>query len=73
MSTIAKPAPELVGLIAFVRVAELGSFVRAADSLDLSKAAVSKQMSLLEKRLGAQLLHRTVISSTYSRITTPGV
>ncbi|MDC8015969.1 LysR family transcriptional regulator [Tahibacter soli] len=66
MSTIAKPAPDLAGLIAFVRVAELGS-------LDLSKAAVSKQMSLLEKRLGAQLLHRTVISSTYSRITTPGV
>lgn len=59
MSTIAKPAPDLVGLIAFVRVAELGSFVRAADSLHLSKAAVSKQVSLLEKRLGAQLLHRT--------------
>lgn len=59
MSTIAKSAPDLIGLIAFVSVAELGSFVRAAESLDLSKAAVSKQVSLLEKRLGARLLHRT--------------
>jgi DNA-binding transcriptional LysR family regulator len=59
MSTIAKPAPDLVGMIAFVRVAEFGSFVRAAASLELSKAAVSKQVALLEARLGARLLHRT--------------
>lgn len=50
---------DLAGLFAFVRVAELGSFVRAAESLGLSKAAVSKQVSALERRLGAQLLHRT--------------
>ncbi|WP_363799655.1 LysR family transcriptional regulator [Lysobacter firmicutimachus] len=62
MSTIAPsklPVPDLAGLLAFVRVAELGSFVRAADALGLSKAAVSKQVSALERRLGAQLLHRT--------------
>ncbi|MFC3551977.1 LysR family transcriptional regulator [Lysobacter cavernae] len=62
MSTIpvAKlPVPDLPGLLAFVRVAELGSFVRAADALGLSKAAVSKQVSALERRLGTQLLHRT--------------
>lgn len=43
----------------FVRVAELGSFTRAADALELSKAAVSKSISRLEKRLGARLLNRS--------------
>ncbi|QDH68733.1 LysR family transcriptional regulator [Marilutibacter alkalisoli] len=53
------PSLDLAGLLAFVRVAELGSFVRASESLGLSKAAVSKQVSALERRLGARLLHRT--------------
>ena len=53
------PRLDLAGLLAFVRVAELGSFVRASESLGLSKAAVSKQVSALERRLGARLLHRT--------------
>lgn len=62
MSTIPQPrlpVPDLPGLLAFVRVAELGSFVRAAEALGLSKAAVSKQVSALERRLGTRLLHRT--------------
>ncbi|SFL10894.1 LysR family transcriptional regulator [Lysobacter sp. cf310] len=62
MSTIPQgrlPVPDLAGLLAFLRVAELGSFVRAADALGLSKAAVSKQVSALEGRLGTRLLHRT--------------
>ena len=50
---------DLAGLLAFVRVAELGSFVRASESLQLSTAAVSKQVSTLEQRLGARLLQRT--------------
>lgn len=44
---------------AFVAVVDVGSFVRAAASLDLSKTAVSRLVSDLEARLGVRLLHRT--------------
>jgi DNA-binding transcriptional LysR family regulator len=43
----------------FVRVAELGSFTRAAEGLDLPKASVSTAVQQLEAALGARLLHRT--------------
>jgi DNA-binding transcriptional LysR family regulator len=43
----------------FVRVVERGSFTAAADQLELSKAAVSKYVSRLERKLGARLLNRT--------------
>jgi DNA-binding transcriptional LysR family regulator len=43
----------------FVRVVDLGSFTKAADALEISKAAVSKYVNRLEQRLGARLLHRT--------------
>lgn len=42
-----------------LRVAELGGFARAADSLDLSKAAVSIAVQRMEASLGTQLFHRT--------------
>lgn len=44
---------------AFVTVIEEGSFVAAGDALHLSKAAVSRAVLELEKRLGARLLQRT--------------
>jgi DNA-binding transcriptional LysR family regulator len=43
----------------YVRVAELGSFTQAADSLGLSKASVSTAVRELEAALGARLLQRT--------------
>jgi DNA-binding transcriptional LysR family regulator len=44
---------------AFVAVVVNGSFVRAADALSTSKAAVSRQVADLEQRLGVRLLNRT--------------
>ena len=43
----------------FVAVVDAGSFVAAADTLDMSKPAVSRHVSELEQRLGVRLLHRT--------------
>jgi DNA-binding transcriptional LysR family regulator len=43
----------------FVRVAELSSFTRAAESLGLPKATVSAAVRQLEEELGATLLYRT--------------
>ena len=43
----------------FSAVVENGSFTAAAEALGKSKPVVSKQVSLLERHLGVQLLHRT--------------
>jgi len=43
----------------FASVVEAGSFVGAADALDMSKAAVSRHVGELEARLGVRLLQRT--------------
>lgn len=43
----------------FVAVVDGGSFVQAADALDMSKPAVSRHVAELEHRLGVRLLQRT--------------
>lgn len=43
----------------FVRVAELASFSRAAQTLSLPRGSVSRQIQALENSLGTRLLHRT--------------
>lgn len=50
---------QLLAMRAFVRVVEAGSFTRAADSLDMPIATVSKQVQELEAHLGVRLLQRT--------------
>jgi DNA-binding transcriptional LysR family regulator len=49
----------LVGMGIFARVAEAKSFSGAARRLGISKSLVSKEVSKLEKALGARLLNRT--------------
>jgi LysR family nitrogen assimilation transcriptional regulator len=50
---------ELRQVAYFVRVAELGSFTRAAAALDVAQSALSRHVVNLERHLGARLLHRT--------------
>lgn len=50
---------QLDAMRVFVRVAELASFTRAADSLGLPKASASTAVLQLENLLGTRLLHRT--------------
>ncbi len=48
----------LNGIKAFLEVVESGSFVAAAERLDVSTATVSKHVMHLEQRLGVRLLNR---------------
>ncbi|NML97361.1 LysR family transcriptional regulator [Paraburkholderia sp. RP-4-7] len=50
---------QLQSMRVFVKVADLGSFVRAAGALDLSTAVVTRHVADLEARLGTRLLNRT--------------
>ncbi len=53
-------------IVSFVAVAQLGSFVQAADKLGLSKAMVSRHVSELEARLGVRLMQRSTRRLTLS-------
>jgi DNA-binding transcriptional LysR family regulator len=59
----------LTSMKVFRQVVESGSFVAAAEHLDLSTANVSKHVMSLEKRLGVRLLNR---SSRALSLTEPG-
>jgi DNA-binding transcriptional LysR family regulator len=49
----------LMAIQAFAKVVELGSFARAAERLEQSTSAVSRQVSDLEAHLDVRLLNRT--------------
>jgi DNA-binding transcriptional LysR family regulator len=44
---------------AFVRIAELGSFTRAAEAMQTTQAGISLKLGRLETRLGCRLIERT--------------
>jgi len=50
---------QLLAIRAFCRVVEAGNFTKAADSLQMPKATISKLVQTLEAHLGVQLLSRT--------------
>jgi DNA-binding transcriptional LysR family regulator len=63
------PMDKLMSVNVFRQVVESGSFVAAAERLDLSTAMVSRHVMDVEKRLGLRLLNRN--SRTLS-LTEPG-
>ncbi|WP_374562992.1 LysR family transcriptional regulator [Ideonella sp.] len=50
---------KLSGLLAFVKTADLGSFVAAGRALEISASAVGKAVARLEHEVGVRLLHRS--------------
>jgi DNA-binding transcriptional LysR family regulator len=54
-----RSSTDLLDVLAFVRVAETGSFARAAERMALSKPVLSRRVARLEDQLGARLLTRT--------------
>jgi DNA-binding transcriptional LysR family regulator len=54
-----KKSLDLDAVRAFVLVADLASFTRAADALQMAQAAISLKIKKLEDRLGYRLLDRT--------------
>ncbi len=54
-----RAGPEPNDLLLFARVADLGSFSRAAERFGMPKSTVSRRVSALESQLGERLLQRT--------------
>jgi DNA-binding transcriptional LysR family regulator len=57
-----QPYQTLSDMVLFVEVARCGSYRKAADRLEVPVATLSRRISAMEKRLGAQLLVRTTRS-----------
>ena len=49
---------QLTGMHVFVRVAELNSFSKAAEDLEIAQSTVTKTVAWLENRLGTRLINR---------------
>jgi len=55
---------QILAIRTFVRIAEAGSFAKAADALNLPRSSVSKLVQDLEAHLGTKLVERTTRSVT---------
>ena len=53
-------------VLIFIRVAEMGSFTQAADSLGIQKGRASTAVRRLEEDVGVRLLHRTTRSVQFT-------
>lgn len=58
---------DILGVQAFVFIAELGNFSSAAEHLHLSQTALSRRVSKLEESIGVELLVRTTRSVSLSQ------
>ncbi|HYI47510.1 MAG TPA: LysR family transcriptional regulator [Allosphingosinicella sp.] len=54
-----RSSTDIVDVLAFVRVAQTGSFARAAERMGVGKPVLSRRVARLEEQLGARLLTRT--------------
>lgn len=59
---------DVLGLKAFISVAEQGSFRKAAESLNLTSTAVSRRIQKIEESLGVVLIARTTRQVTLTRL-----
>ena len=73
--SLAPRGSQLVGaaLVAFEASARLGSFTRAAEELNLTQGAISRQIKLLEDQLGITLFDVVAFSLQAQRMSMPQV
>lgn len=58
----------IAGIQLFIRVAETGSFSKAAEDLGISQPTATKAVAAIEERLGARLLHRSTRGVTPTEV-----
>ncbi|MDB5655903.1 MAG: LysR family transcriptional regulator [Tardiphaga sp.] len=56
------------GIQAFVEIAELGTFSRAAEKLGITQTALTRRIQRLEAFIGVQLLDRTTRSTSLTQV-----
>src|SRR5262249_36634143 len=59
---------DVLGLEAFVAIADRGGFGKAADSLHITQTALTRRMQNLEGLLGVRLVERTTRSVALTRL-----
>ena len=59
---------DMLGVQAFVAIADTGGFQRAAGTLNITQAALSRRLQTLEGFLGVKLVERTTRAMALTRI-----